>query len=638
MMQFCKECGNKINNEQAFCNECGTPVVSKNEEGSLPKNDVTSVTASPKKPMSKKNKLIFIIGAVAVVLLFGGYKVGEALTSETRLISNFETALNENDEQAVSKLLSSNDKKLDINEKSVKGLLSYFKENPEEINETIELLKTQAKVASSKEVQQGAELEDLINSVVGEGLINLEQDGNILFWDKFELNIDPVYLQLGTNYKDTLLYVDGEEVGKADKPDFESTFGPFVPGYHKIEAKLKTDFIDLVAKDEFLLNAVNEKQSEFIEIEAEEVTVYLPDGIDTEAKLNINGKDVGVNVTENETFGPVLTDGSMKLSVTSEFPWGKVTSKEVEITGSDVTVDFLNEDVQNQVMKAVHNFYTEYGEAYTTADASKLTTATKEYKDDIIEEANHNKEDGYNVSYEYIGTNFDLSSSSIEKSDGVWSVMIIGERKSKVGSSYEDLKSTIEEISDQQVFYLQYDEKQSKWLLDDTDSTYGFDISNTKEMNVKEPKTFTSKWSADSTGVTETSSISTSDTNFTNSADVPEDMVEFTKGYLNGLVNAINTNDFSLVEPYLLKGSELHEAQKGLVTHLSEKGIKEEIVSVDIIDFRADGGKVIVSTNEEIKIINSDGTSETKNYSWAYNGALEPESQEMKFEAIVKVD
>ncbi|WP_273124200.1 zinc ribbon domain-containing protein [Bacillus weihaiensis] len=619
-MKFCKECGHNMKEEAQFCNSCGTPVKQTKKS-----SDPSQVRQTVKQPLSKKTKRLLIISGVAIVLLFAGYKVGGALTSETRLIEKFEKALLENDSKAVAKLLSSNDKKVTIDEKSVKGLLKYYKENPEQVRGTIDVLENQSRVLKTANTSKDFSIEDMFNEFASSSMINLEKDGKILFYDKYELNIDPVYLQLGTNYKDTVLFVDGKEVGKADQPEYEATFGPFLPGYHDVEAKLKTDFIDLAIKEEIFLDEYNDKQSEYIEIEADEVTVSLPEGI-KKASLLINGKDVGVNPIENPTFGPVLTDGTMKIQVVSELPWGKTTSKETPITSDYVQVNILSEETQDQLMDTVHNYYTQYGEAYTKMDASKVTTATKALVDSIMREAKNDKEYKYNRKIKYISTNFDLDNVQIEKLEDHWAAYITGETKSNVAYGYDGSDLEMEEYENGCNFQLIYDEDKKNWLLNEVNSAYYYDLeaANTKELKVKEPITYTTDWTIESEDKEESeeasADVSADYTKVSNSGNVPEGFVEITESYLNGLVSAINNKDFDEVAPYMLEGSELYKSQKKLVENLGGKDVKEQIVSADITDYWSEGGDATITTSETIKIIYSDGTSETKEYNWVYSG------------------
>lgn len=94
---------------------------------------------------------------------------------------------------------------------------------------------------------------------------------------------------------------------------------------------------------------------------------------------------------------------------------------------------------------------------------------------------------------------------------------------------------------------------------------------------------------------------------------------ELYRNYEESLVNAINAGDFALVEDMLLPGSSLYKEQKALVKNLSEKGIKEKLVSYDILDaqYNKDSATIRMRVNEEVKVIKQDGESVVKS-TWIY--------------------
>jgi uncharacterized membrane protein YvbJ len=628
-MGFCKECGNKLKEGALFCKECGTPVDGTKEEIQQIKVPTQKVTPPPKKPMSKKTKIWMGLCVAAAVLLFSGYKGGEALTSETRLIKKFETALIESDAEAVAEMLSSNDKKLEITEENVKGLLQLYKGHPDQIRKDIEILEKQAKFLDSDE-----DMRDSLDGFSGRGMVNLEQDGKFLFYDKYEIDIEPVYLELGTNYKDTVLLVDEKEVGKADHPNFKATFGPFVPGYHKIEGKLKTDFLELAAEEEVLFDDSGRIEQEFIELKADEVTVSLPDDMEGNVRLLINGKDVGVSLTENSTFGPVLTDGSMKLSVEADLPWGKVITDEVPIEDKTVEVNLINEKLITEVTETIHQYWTEYNTAFTTLDDSKLTTVTDGRKQVIMEDAKKTKDYKYGVKLQYVSSKFDLDSTRTELHGSDWYVRILTETTFNRFKGIDE-EPQLKEFIEQSFVYLKYDPSQKKWLVDFDKSTSGNHLANAKELVPEESKVYTADWTKESAETEEVSTVSASGDLFTNSGNVPDYLVELTEGYAKGLVDAVNNNDFSLVEPYLLKDSNLYKMQKDLVKSLAADGVKETYVSFDIYDYWSEGGEAVVFTNEKVKITYGDGSTETKKFKWKYLGGIDGNAN-MKFAGILE--
>lgn len=502
-MKFCKECGQSLSENALFCKECGTLVGSHSSTPTeVQPSAPTHITQGPKKPMSKKTKIMLVSVAVAIILLFGAHKIVESIMSQDRLIEQLETALLEKDNKAVAELLTTNDKKMKIDEKSVEGLMLFYKENPDQVNEVITALKNQSTAINKakKEKEGNSFLDSLQNGYFGYNFITLEQEGKFLFYDKYELNIESVYLTLHTNYQDTILSVNGVEVGKADTVEFNGTFGPFLPGYHTVKGTLKTDFVDLNQEELIFLDGSESKVDVGVYIEAQEVTVELP-SYENSAKLYINGKDVGINLSEQNTFGPVLTDGSMSFFVEVELPWGKVRTEEKAIDNYYVTVSFLHDELKNDIMETIHLYNQEWPQAYTTADTSVVTTATQSLKDLIFTEASNDRNSDYALKVQYVGTNFDLDSFYLSNDGGEWTSVV--DAKVIRNSDYfyvgeENIE--LEENNDSREYHLVFDTNENKWLIQNIYSSWGFNDGNIKEYEVTEVKEFTSLWANKSEG------------------------------------------------------------------------------------------------------------------------------------------
>ncbi|ETI69652.1 zinc ribbon domain-containing protein [Neobacillus vireti] len=489
-MQFCKECGSKLEDSAKFCKECGTTISEQNH-----KQPSMSPSPAPvaKQTMTKKKKRQLIAAGIAIVVLFGGYKIGETLTSKDRLIEKFENALIEKDSQKVASLLSSSDKKLEINKDSVSGLMKYLNKNPDLAKEIVSDLRAQSTLIDKSAGKDAKSLyEGFFEDMAGNDLVNLKKDGKFLFYDNYKLDIQSVYLTLKTNYKDTELFVDGKKVGTSNKLDFEKTFGPFVPGLHTAEATLKTKFVALETKDEFRLSS--DKQVEDLYLDGRDVTVDLPDTNTGTAKLFINGKDVGVDLFKNPTFGPILTDGSMKMAVEAELPWGKVKTDEVAIDSEEMTVSFVNEELQKNLMETIHKSIDDELEAFTTLDAGKLTTATATYKDEKMEKAKDNKSNGYIYKGSHLNTKFDLDSFHLYHEDGNWIVTVEAEAGYMDDKFYYNETPELEENTTTFEFELYYDKTSNKWLLNNRSDSYGFDDEHVKELKNENPKQYVSSW------------------------------------------------------------------------------------------------------------------------------------------------
>lgn len=101
-------------------------------------------------------------------------------------------------------------------------------------------------------------------------------------------------------------------------------------------------------------------------------------------------------------------------------------------------------------------------------------------------------------------------------------------------------------------------------------------------------------------------------------ADMSGLVEELTINYVHHLMEAVNSNDYGKVEPYIKDGSELHTMQRDLVERLSEAGMTQQVLSVSVTGVEQADDKWFVSTEEEIKLIYESGEEETVEYVWVY--------------------
>lgn len=108
-------------------------------------------------------------------------------------------------------------------------------------------------------------------------------------------------------------------------------------------------------------------------------------------------------------------------------------------------------------------------------------------------------------------------------------------------------------------------------------------------------------------------------------------------GYLNALIEAINSGDFSLVEIHLLYDSELYAQQKKLVETLSAKGTREELVGYEIqsTSYDEESSTLTMTVREQIKVITADGSEKETDNVWMYN-ALQMDQGLFQFSSIAK--
>lgn len=105
------------------------------------------------------------------------------------------------------------------------------------------------------------------------------------------------------------------------------------------------------------------------------------------------------------------------------------------------------------------------------------------------------------------------------------------------------------------------------------------------------------------------------------SADTMSGIKAAIDGYENNIVSAINSNDFSLVEPYLYKDGYLYKAQKLLVQKLSSKGTQEKLDSytLDKVEPDRTGSFYYAYVTENISVKAPDKDYVSKQFKWRYS-------------------
>ncbi len=128
---FCGECGAKNKKTDSFCCECGSPLANENEEKQ--EEISTKKTSEPKKPMTKKNKIIVGLIVLAVIVLGIGYKIGSDLTGPKKIAEGYIKAYVENDGGKLYKYLDLSDDKTFVTKKIFTDLVKESAKDSKEI-------------------------------------------------------------------------------------------------------------------------------------------------------------------------------------------------------------------------------------------------------------------------------------------------------------------------------------------------------------------------------------------------------------------------------------------------------------------------------------------------------------------------
>ena len=586
---FCRQCGTKVDEQTPFCPECGSKIEAPKQGSGGGNNFTSSSLVDSVKNLSIKAK-ISMISVFVLFLIFGSlYAVASNLTDPTKLLSNFQKALDKGDEEWLVKHLTAYDGE-SVTENNVK---IWLDSDSETVRETITRLRADL---------QSIEKEKNITSIMAfagerdveflEGTVQLVKDGKrFFFFDHYRLAIVPFSLYVYTNYPEAEVKINGEKVATVHTDGNYLFLGSFLPGEYDMHLTLTAGDLEVTNEEKIVLMERNQTVHSFFDVD----DVYVV-SLFGEAEIFIDGKATGQYATEDGSyFGPVLTDGSQQLHLEAETPFGKLTSESYMLNGESIFAEYnldqstLKRDVLDKAKADLLSVY----QAYTHLDSSLVKDKTDNMKDSL--EHTMGRLEVHNGVYIYILEKalVDLDYFDFYLENGTWRSNVFLEYEGQIVIKYVDGDNYEEEFNvPLQLSYL-YDG--DKWVIDEIDSVYGSVSSNyeTWEYDTDE------QW-----------------------ANAPKVKLTFNaeqlmENYLYNLTDAINWGSFSIVEPYLYPESSLYKDQQKLVTHLYDKGITESVVSFEVKNVTE-----IAEDEYEIQVtetiaIHSETTKE-ETFNWKY--------------------
>lgn len=515
-MKYCKHCGKEIQETAKFCNHCGKSLVDHmpsdkekpvdankeniatnaqtsstetedepQEERVTPAQEKKAVPAK-QKPKSKGLKFGLIGAAIIFILLIGTYFVGKSATSASKLLKNFEIAIEENDVETLSSMLTVNHKELELTDESIEAFIQLFESKPSELTYLMNHLKSQINT-------------DYV-SPVGMSPVDVIKDGKaFIFFDNYTFSLNPVYIKVATNYKDTNIIINGEVLATSDSDNFNEDVGPLIPGEYVVEAVLDTGVFHL--QEEEKVQAMDPGFSQYVNLhlDGQDVSFNLSTNRYNDLKsiiLHINGKETEYNIAKNDRVGPLLIDGSMNVSFEAELPWGTVRTNDLPI--EDRYMDFNlgdSEEFKESIMDIIVSFNNQYLEAFTDANPDAMTVVTDQIVESIMEDIIHNIY--VETEYEAIfhGVDFYTESFILKQDyDGNWTTTVDTITYFEEGFFEEGEKPKLEKIEEERRYELVYDKKSSEWIVYDLGYSGTMEKDKMKRYAEEEPLVYTSDW------------------------------------------------------------------------------------------------------------------------------------------------
>ncbi|MCM3568999.1 zinc ribbon domain-containing protein [Neobacillus mesonae] len=387
-MEFCQNCGHKLNPGQKFCPDCGT--VQKEKEGtSAPSPEPSRVKEVRQgKPSFFQSKGFKIIAGVIVVLaagLFGTYKYMASTMTPEKIEVQFIDAVKKQNAAEMKKVLNQKQTELTIDDKAVKDFLAYYKKHPDVFSETIAQLK---KDAGSLAVNK--------NYNNKKAPVSLVRDGKKwLLFDYYAVNVKPYYIKVTTNQSPVEVLINGQSVGKMEED--KATYGPYLLSDFKIEGKYKGKYTPVTATES--VDPYEEGSQNLhvdLDVTGDRVEVYSNVG---DALLYVNGQNTGKKIKDIEAFGPVPVDGSMKMQAVVQAGSRTMKSNEEVVTedGQEVDLEIPETDFNSMDYAGDAAYYDNGDAGYSDSsdsDTNAIAQVVNEHYQDI---SNGNYEDAFQL-------------------------------------------------------------------------------------------------------------------------------------------------------------------------------------------------------------------------------------------------
>lgn len=295
-----------------------------------------------------KNKIV-VVFSVLILFLILGYMVGSINSTKESVMKKFEIGLEEGSASKLKDVIRVNNKK--ISKKELKPLIDYYKGENSEVNTII----------------------DSLNSTGKSKVFELIEDKGI-FFDDYYINLKTLQLKINSNYKDASIYLNDNSIKQGE------VIKNLIPGSYKISGTLKNKYGDMKATENIVL-----MDNKDIELKLDGILVSVESEF-KDAKVLINGEDSGIKVSDFKNIGPMPSDGSIKLSLSNDFPWGTITGEEVtlgDVPNVALSLKITNDKLWSDIDNSMNIFYKSVFNSLNSEDKNEIQLTTEDTKNKI---------------------------------------------------------------------------------------------------------------------------------------------------------------------------------------------------------------------------------------------------------------
>ena len=332
-MKYCKKCGNEIQSGQEFCTNCGEIV----ETSTLSQDIETKQRSQNKQPTFLNKKRFWILAIIIVILLaalFAGYKIYDSKNHPSKIVQEFEKAIEQENTKKVVQLLNSGQDEMEVKEKEAKMLFDYYEAHPDIYADTIQILREEAVALEDNDMMVTKKKKNVFLNLV-------ETENKWLLFNQYGLSFKPVYFKITVNQPEVSVTLNDQKQ-IAIKEDEKKTFGPLLPIEHEIIGTYKGKYGSATVKESIIPSDYDEKTIT-VELDVTGNEVSLSSNYE-DAIVFINGESTEKTVNDLSTIGPVLTDGTVKIHAEVTKEGHKLKSEEVAVTEEDQSIRLYIDD------------------------------------------------------------------------------------------------------------------------------------------------------------------------------------------------------------------------------------------------------------------------------------------------------
>jgi hypothetical protein len=419
-------------------------------------------------PFFLKNKKWSIVLIALVFIIVAAYIAGAYLMNPRDTVTSFEQAVRNGDVKTLKGLIHSPESQVKVDEKHLKDLITYSKENEEYL----------PKIVGNMMAQINDE-ENGIPNPGGATDFYLKKTSIPLFYSHFTIQFRPYFLELSTNEAGSTLKLDNKKVFQTTDKEKKHTIGPLMPGIYKTSAEKKFQYA-LLSQENSVTAFDDENATSTSDLELYGGSLELESNFEN-TSIFINGKSINQTIKTMPKIGPISFNGTIRIHGEQQFPWGLEKSAEAlveqETSSVNITpVPFATNATRKPIITLINNYSKQELLALVNHDPNKFTTIGDSLKARFIETINNNVQYKETWKGKALGTriDFDNVTLSLNEETKIYEATVPVEIHAKYRkySSYDSGDEPLEDKVDYYKLTLSYNEKTKTWLITDKEDQY----------------------------------------------------------------------------------------------------------------------------------------------------------------------